>query len=114
MAKLCDITGKKAQKLGNGTKRPDILKRRIEVPEVKESIRLRLSSSGLKILEESGGVVGYLKKNPAKKVSPKLETLKRRLNIGPEIPKEAESAKGAPAVKGLAEAADVAEEKKED
>lgn len=113
MAKLCDITGKKAQKLSNGTKRPDILKRKIEVPELKESIRLRLSSHGLKVLEESGGVVAYLKKNPAKKVSPKLETLKRRLHIGPEISKEAESPKGEPAVTP-AEAAVATEEKKED
>lgn len=109
MTRICDITGKKAQKLSNGTKRPDILKRKIEVPELKESIRLRLSSHGLKVLEESGGLVAYLKKNAAKKVSPKLETLKRRLNIGSETPKEVVSAEVTPA-----ETAVVAEEKKED
>lgn len=88
MAKLCDVTGKKSQKLINGAKRPDLLKRKIDVPELKESIRLSLSSHGLKVLEEAGGIVKYLKKDPAKKCSPKLEALKVRLNIRVEEPKK--------------------------
>lgn len=83
MAKYCEVTLKKQAPKNNSeenkNKKPLILKRKIEIKELKESVRLRLSEEGLKALSEAGGIAGYLKANLDKKLSQKLEAIKNKL-----------------------------------
>lgn len=81
MTKICEITRKKAKSLKEGEKRPNLLKRSIEVPELKGSVRLRVSSEGMEVLKKTGGLVNFLKERDEKKLSPKLYHLKVRLGL---------------------------------
>ena len=104
---LCEITLKRDQ-TPEGQKSPDLLNRKIEVPDLKTSVRLRISSTGIKVLEEAGGITKFLEAREEKKLLPKLIKLKQKLiEAGKIIVKkeEAEKAEEAPAKEAKAEEA---------
>lgn len=95
--RLCEITMTKEGRPEAG-KRPDLLHRKIEVPELKTSIRLKISSAGLKLLDEAGGLAKFLAERDEKKLSSKLSGLKQKLikagaiKVQKEEPKKVEEA----------------------
>lgn len=75
---LCEITLKKDQ-TPEGQKRPDLLIRKIEVPELKGHIRLKVTVAGLKVLKDAGGITKFLTERDEAKLLPKLKKLKAKL-----------------------------------
>ena len=74
MAKVCKITNKRplvgnnVSKSHRKTKRrqlPNLLSKKIYVPELKRSIKLKLSTSAIKTIDKNG-LFAYLKKNNLK------------------------------------------------
>lgn len=80
--RICEITLKKEKvaAAGAGSKRPDILHRSIKVPELKGSVRLKLSTAGVQLIQSAGGLVKFLEQQQDdKKLSQKLRLLKQKL-----------------------------------
>ncbi len=75
--KTCEVTRKKAQ--ATEGKRPDILSRRVDVPELKSKLRLKLSAEGIKIIKDAGGIAKYLADIDEAKLSTKLKALRAKL-----------------------------------
>lgn len=112
---ICEITLKKDQ-TPEGQKRPDVLNRKIEVSELKSTVRLKMSVAGLKALKEVGGITQFLTERDEKKLSPKLLKLKNKLiaagkiEVKQEEPEPTEeAAAAAPAAEAQAETAEGAE-----
>ena len=72
MAKICKITGKRplvgnnVSKANNKTKRrqlPNLQNKRIFVPELGKSVRIKVSTSALKSIDREGLMVFLKKKN---------------------------------------------------
>ena len=72
MSKICKITGKKplvannVSKANNKTKRrqlPNLQNKRIFVPELGKSVRIKVSTSALKSIDREGLMVFLKKKN---------------------------------------------------
>jgi large subunit ribosomal protein L28 len=70
MSRVCRLTGKKpltgnhVSHANNRTKRrqlPNLVWKRIWVPELNRSVRLRLSTSALRTLTKKGGLMQYLR-----------------------------------------------------
>jgi len=70
MSKVCRLTGKKpltgnhVSHANNHSKRrqlPNLLWKRIWVPELNRKVRLRLSASALRTLTKKGGLMQYLR-----------------------------------------------------
>ncbi len=94
---ICEITLKRDQ-TPEGQKRPDVLNRKIEVSELKSTVRLKVSVAGLKALEAAGGITKFLTERDETKLSPKLLKLKNKLlaagkiKVKQEEPEAAEEA----------------------
>jgi large subunit ribosomal protein L28 len=88
MARRCGITGKGVL-AGNNVSHANNKTRRRFLPNLQEtsvmsqalgrSVRLRLSTNGLKTIEHRGGLDAYLKTTPAAKLPAELRRLKRQL-----------------------------------
>ncbi len=76
--RICEITLKKGQ-TSEGQKRPDLLNRKIEVPDLKRTVRLKVSAAGIEALKAAGGVTKFLEEREEKKLTPKLRKLKAKL-----------------------------------
>lgn len=70
MSRVCRLTGKKpltgnhVSHANNRTKRrqlPNLLSKRIWVPELGRNVRLRLSAAALRTLTKKGGLMRYLR-----------------------------------------------------
>ena len=109
--RLCEVTLKKEKIEGAaaGSKRPGILHRRVEVPELKSSVRLKVSTEGMEAIKTAGGLVKFLEQRDEKKLSKKLRLLKQKLLAEgvikvPESEKAAEETPPAEAAAASAEA----------
>jgi large subunit ribosomal protein L28 len=87
MARRCTLTGKGVQvgnnvsHANNKTKRrflPNLQNLRLH-SEVLGSVRLRLSTAAIRTIEHKGGLDGFLRDTAARKLSPELRRLKRRI-----------------------------------
>ena len=88
MARRCMLTGKGPQvghnvsHANNKSKRrwlPNLRQQRLYSETLGESIRLRVSNHGLRIVEQRGGLDGYLMNAKDTELSGDLRRLKRRL-----------------------------------
>ena len=109
MANICEVSKKRYPKKPAQGKRPEVLSRKIEIAGSKEAVRLNVSSNGLKLLNEAGGLVNFLKERETKSLLPRLARLKKRLC--PDEPKKAASEE-APAEKAEPAAEEAKEEPK--
>lgn len=88
MARRCMLTGKGVQvgfnvsHAHNKTKRrylPNLRQQRLFSETLGESVRLRVSNHGLRIVERRGGLDGYLLKAKDAELTGDLRRLKRRI-----------------------------------
>ena len=88
MSVICDIIGKKRLKgnrvshANNKTihfQQPNIQERRLFVPELGLSYRLRVSAAGLRTLDKFGGLAQFIRKTPPEKLSTKLKQIRKVL-----------------------------------
>jgi ribosomal protein L28 len=111
--KTCEVTRKRGQKIEG--KRPDLLSRKIEIPELKSSLRLKLSAEGAKVIKDAGGVTKFLQDQEEAKLSPKLAKLRAQLiekgviKVKGEKPAEEAAPEAAPAEATATEEAPAAE-----
>ncbi len=90
---VCEITLKKFRQNGSPTARgkkneqakPVLLRRKVEVKEIKGSVRLAVCAEGLEILKKSGGLAKFLKDREDKKLSSRLLRLKRKIHGEPKV-----------------------------
>lgn len=87
MARRCTVTGKGVQ-VGNNVSHANNKTRRRFLPNLQNlrvqsealgSVRLRLSAAAIRTIEHKGGFDGFLRDTPARKLSPELRRLKRRI-----------------------------------
>ena len=87
MARKCPVTGKGAL-VGNNVSHSNRKTKRRFLPNLQTisllsdsvgSIRLRLSANAIRTIEFKGGIDAYLKATPARKLSPEIRRLKRRI-----------------------------------
>ena len=88
MARRCDVTGRGVQS-GNNVSHANNKTRRRFLPNLhqvtlisetlRERVRLRVTSNGLRTIEKRGGVDAYLLSTPNVKLAPVALKLKRRL-----------------------------------
>lgn len=81
MANTCEVTGKRKLK-GNRVshannksthfQQPNIQSRHIYIPELKQKVSIRVSTSGLRTIDKNGGISRYLVKSDPAKLSPSL------------------------------------------
>ena len=86
MANVCEITGKKKLK-GNRVshannksrhfQQPNLQGQKIFVPELNQSVKVKLSSSALRTIDKNGGLSRYLLKAKPDKLSAKMLKLKK-------------------------------------
>lgn len=93
MARRCMLTGKGVQvghnvsHANNKSKRrwlPNLRRQRLYSETLGESIRLRVSNHGLRIVEQRGGLDGYLLNAKDTELSGDLRRLKRRVRAARE------------------------------
>ena len=93
MARRCMLTGNgvqvghKVSHANNKTKRrwlPNLRQQRLYSETLGESIRLRVSNHGLRIVEWRGGLDGYLLDAKDAELSGELRRLKRRIRAAQE------------------------------
>lgn len=101
MAQICEITRKRIPHAGNlaeGQKPEKLFKRNLEIKEIKDKVRLRVSNAGLEIIKKAGGLAKFVSQQPEEqlKKNPKLKKIFDRL---PESmkPKKEEPSSEAPA-----------------
>ena len=109
MTDYCEITCKRPAK-AEGPK-PSLLKRKIDVPELKTSIRLRVSEEGLNVLKEKGGLKAFLKDRNEKNLSQKLMRVKSLLGLPTDAEVKKQAEEKAAAAKKAEEAAAAKEAK---
>ncbi|PIR26037.1 MAG: hypothetical protein COV43_03365 [Deltaproteobacteria bacterium CG11_big_fil_rev_8_21_14_0_20_42_23] len=102
MANVCEITRKKSPKAEAG-KKSVLQKRKIELPEFKTAYRLHVSEEGLKVLKDKGGLASFLKEQDEKKLSAKLQRVKRKHGLVKQEEKKAEEAPAAETVPAASE-----------
>lgn len=88
MARQCDITGKKVMS-GNKVSHANNKSRRTFAPNLQQAsfmsetlnttISLRVSTAGLRTVEKNGGIDGFLKSAPNRKLTAATRRLKRDL-----------------------------------
>ena len=88
MSRICQITGKKPLR-GNNVSHANNKTRMIQdinlnykryfMPELKQWVRLRISTSGIKTLNRLGGLSPFLLKTPLEKLDSNLRPWKRAL-----------------------------------
>jgi large subunit ribosomal protein L28 len=87
MARKCPISGKGAL-VGNNVSHSNRKTKRRFLPNLQTisllsdsvgSIRMRLSTNAIRTIEFKGGIDAYLKGTPARKLSPEIRRLKKRI-----------------------------------
>jgi large subunit ribosomal protein L28 len=87
MARRCPITGKGVQ-VGNNVSHSNRKTKRRFLPNLQTisllsdsigAIRLRLSTNAIRTIEFKGGIDAFLKGMPARKLSPEIRRLKKRI-----------------------------------
>ena len=85
MANVCEISGKRKLK-GNRVshannksthyQQPNIQARHIYIPELGQKVSIKVSTSGLRTIDKSGGISRYLIKTEPSKLSPSLQRVR--------------------------------------
>ena len=88
MSRRCEVTGRGVQ-TGNNVSHANNRSRRRWLPNMQrasfmsdvldETIKLRLSSRGIRTIEKKGGLDAFLMGTPETKLGPTLQKLKRRI-----------------------------------
>ena len=88
MSRRCEITGKGVQS-GNNVSHANNKTRRRFLPNLQvasflsdilgQSIRMRLSTTGIRTIEKNGGIDSFLMKTPASRLSGDVLRLKKRV-----------------------------------
>jgi large subunit ribosomal protein L28 len=88
MSRRCEITGKGVQS-GNNVSHSNNKTRRRFLPNLQvasflsdilgQSIRMRLSTTGIRTIEKNGGIDSYLLKTPASRLTGEVLRLKKRV-----------------------------------
>jgi large subunit ribosomal protein L28 len=87
MAKRCAVTGKGVQvghnvsHANNKTKRrflPNLQNLRV-LSDALGPVRMRLTAAAIRTIEHKGGLDAFLRDKPARKLSPEMRRLKRRI-----------------------------------
>ncbi|HUI34996.1 MAG TPA: 50S ribosomal protein L28 [Stellaceae bacterium] len=87
MARRCPVTGKGVQ-VGNNVSHSNRKTKRRFLPNLQTisllsdsvgAIRLRLSANAIRTIEFKGGIDAFLKGTPARKLSPEIRRLKKRI-----------------------------------
>jgi large subunit ribosomal protein L28 len=87
MARRCPVTGK-GPLVGNNVSHSNRKTKRRFLPNLQTisllsdsvgSIRLRLSTNAIRTIEFKGGIDAFLKATPARKLSPEIRRLKKRV-----------------------------------
>ncbi|MGH7056019.1 MAG: 50S ribosomal protein L28 [Stellaceae bacterium] len=87
MARKCAVTGKGVQVGHNVSHANNKTKRRF-LPNLQETsvlsdalgqVRLRISTAAIRTIEKKGGIDPFLRDTPARKLSPEIRRLKRRV-----------------------------------
>lgn len=89
MSRRCEVTGRGVQ-TGNNVSHANNRSRRRWLPNMQrttflsdilgESIKLRLSTRGIRTIEKKGGLDAFLMDTPDTKLGPNLQKLKRRVS----------------------------------
>lgn len=88
MSRVCELTGSRPSVGSNvsnsnrHTKRtwvPNLLVRTFEIPALKTSVKVKISSRALKTIDKQGGFTKALHHSKDSVISPKLAKLKRQL-----------------------------------
>jgi len=88
MGKHCEITGKKklkghrvshANNKTNHFQEPNIQHRSLFVPEINGRFKIKVSTSGIKILNRAGGLSRFLVKQDPEKLTPRLRKLRKAI-----------------------------------
>jgi ribosomal protein L28 len=122
MSHLCEITRKRYRRNGlppspgkkSEKRKPELLKRKIEVKELKGFVRLSVSPEGLELLKKSGGLAKFLKDREEKKLSTKLVRLKHKLYGKPKQEEKEEIKEKSASAKATEDKAPAAKEAKAD
>jgi large subunit ribosomal protein L28 len=92
MARKCVVTGKGVQ-VGHNVSHSNIKTKRRFLPNLQQtsvlsdvlgSIRLRVTAAGIRTIEYKGGIDAFLRNTPARKLSPEIRRLKRRVERAAE------------------------------
>ena len=88
MSRRCEVTGRGVQ-TGNNVSHANNRSRRRWLPNMQrasflsdilgETIKLRLSTRGIRTIEKKGGLDAFLMETPEDKLGPNLQKLKRRV-----------------------------------
>ena len=88
MARVCELTGKGRQ-VGNNVSHANNKTKRTFLPNLQnvtllsealdKSVKLRVSTHGLRSVEHVGGLDNWLTKTKAEKLSPRVQKLKREI-----------------------------------
>ncbi len=88
MSRVCELTGKSRQ-VGNNVSHANNKTKRVFLPNLQDvtlisdtlgrSVKLRVSTHGLRSVEHVGGLDNWLKKTGDEKLSPKARKLKREI-----------------------------------
>ena len=92
MARKCVITGKGVQ-VGHNVSHSNIKTKRRFLPNLQRvsvlsdtmgPIRLRITAAAIRTIEHKGGIDAFLRGTPARKLSPEIRRLKRRVDRAAE------------------------------
>ncbi|MCP5468664.1 MAG: hypothetical protein H7A32_05285 [Deltaproteobacteria bacterium] len=84
MAQICEITRKRVphtHNLGEGEQADKLLKRKIEIKEIKDAVRLKVSKQGLERIKQAGGLGKWISQQSEEQLknNPKFKKLYDRL-----------------------------------
>ena len=88
MSRVCQITGKKplrGHNVSHANNRTikiqdiNLHSKRYFLPELKQWIRIRVSTRGIRLISKLGGLSPYLLKTPSTELDPELRPVKRSL-----------------------------------
>jgi len=92
MARKCVVTGKGVQ-VGHNVSHSNIKTKRRFLPNLQRvsvlsdtmgPIRLRITAAAIRTIEHKGGIDAFLRGTPARKLSPEIRRLKRRVDRAAE------------------------------
>ena len=88
MANTCDITGKRwmagntvshANNKARMRQNPNIQVRSFFVPELGCRVKLKVSQSGLRVVDKKGGLAAYVRGTAGEKLTPRLRQMRKTL-----------------------------------
>jgi len=88
MGRICEITGKKklkghrvshANNKTNHFQQPNIQNRSVFIPETNAHFKIKVSTSGIKILNRAGGLSRYLAKADPETLNTRLRRLRKAI-----------------------------------